>query len=237
MKVLDLDLDFFLEDCCPLAEMGKRPEVNGHEPWEEKRIREFLEKQCRLSSKSPISGTVFETHARALDFWEDMIEKKRLTAPFEVTHVDAHSDLGIGYPGPSYILHNVLSMHPSKRNKIDFFRNQHKLDEANYLLFALAFRRISKLENVRNPKSRPDIPVQILTSSGSIRLESLTSHLFETVNGREPEIEFTVFDDYRTFCCSEDCHYDFVTAAISPRYLPAEADFIIDIVRQYIREP
>ena len=32
MRVLDIDLDFFLADCCPLAELGHRPSLPGHEP-------------------------------------------------------------------------------------------------------------------------------------------------------------------------------------------------------------
>ena len=31
MRVLDIDLDFFLADCCPLAEPGERPELPGHD--------------------------------------------------------------------------------------------------------------------------------------------------------------------------------------------------------------
>ena len=32
-RVLDIDLDFFLADCCPLAELGQRPNLTEHEPW------------------------------------------------------------------------------------------------------------------------------------------------------------------------------------------------------------
>ena len=234
MKVLDLDLDFFLADCCPLAEYGQRPDVAGHEPWEDYRVREFLEVQCGLDRRNPVPGRIFETHDQALDFWEERIFEGTLSFPFEVTHVDAHSDLGIGYPGPDYVLHNVLSMKPENRIRPDFFRGQHKLDEANYLLFALAFRRISKLENVRIPKSRPDIPKQILAGDEMIRLESLSSRIFESVNGKEPVIPFFVYNDYRLF--RNDQNYDYVTAAISPRYLPSEGDHLVDIVREYIRE-
>lgn len=45
MRVLDIDLDFFLADCCPLAELGHRPSLPGHEPWEASAVRAFLENQ------------------------------------------------------------------------------------------------------------------------------------------------------------------------------------------------
>ena len=100
MRVLDIDLDFFLAGCCTLADKGRRPELFGHEPWESGRVRRFLEGNCGLSKDRPIPGRIFETHDSALELWRDMLEAKRLTAPFDVTHIDAHSDLGIGYPGP-----------------------------------------------------------------------------------------------------------------------------------------
>lgn len=115
MRVLDIDLDFFLADCCPLAELGHRPSLPGHEPWEASAVRAFLENQCGLSRTAPKPGRIFETHDGALRFWEEQIAAGRLTAPFDVTHVDAHSDLGIGYPGQNFVLFNVLSMPVPKR--------------------------------------------------------------------------------------------------------------------------
>ena len=112
MRVLDIDLDFFLAGCCPLADKGRRPELFGHEPWESGRVRRFLEGNCGLSKDRPIPGRIFETHDSALELWRDMLEAKRLTAPFDVTHIDAHSDLGIGYPGPGYVLNGVLPISP-----------------------------------------------------------------------------------------------------------------------------
>mgnify|MGYP000808729019 CR=1 FL=1 len=172
MRVLDIDLDFFLADCCPLAELGERPSLPGHEPWEASAVRAFLENQCGLSRTAPKPGRIFETHDGALRFWEEQIAAGRLTAPFDVTHVDAHSDLGIGYPGPNFVLFNVLSMPVQKRLDYAAFYAQKKLDEANYLLFALAMRRISSLDNVRNPRSRADIPQVLLDADGNIHTDT-----------------------------------------------------------------
>ena len=232
MRVLDLDLDFFLADCCPLAEKGERPALTGHEPWQEETVRAFLEDQCGLSVSHPVAGKIFETHDSALTFWEEQIAAGRLTAPFDVTHVDAHSDLGIGYPGPNFVLFNVLALPVEKRRDVAAFYAQKKLDEANYLLFALAMRRISALENVRNPRSRADIPPALLDADGNIHLHSLTAQMFAAKNGAEPTIPFRVYDDYRDFRASGQ--YDFVTLAMSPRYAPVEADALAEIVKAYI---
>ena len=234
MRVLDIDLDFFLSDCCPLAEMGKRPALIGHEPWPEEKVIDFLEKQCGLSANAPVPGRVFETHDSALLYWREQMQKGKLKAPFHVTHVDAHSDLGIGRPGPGFVLNSVLPRSTDKREDIEKYYDMSKLDEANYLLFALAFRWISSLDNVRNPKSRPDIPEEILLPGrrDGIQLSSFASRLFEGSNGREPEIPFNVFEDYRTFI--SPAQYDHVTLAISPRYSPEAADALVPVVSRYI---
>ncbi len=82
MRVLDIDLDFFLNDCCPLAEPGKRPELYGHEPWPEEKVRSFLEMNCGLEKSCKISGSIFKTHDKALSFWKDRILSGELKAPF-----------------------------------------------------------------------------------------------------------------------------------------------------------
>ncbi|MBQ6426389.1 MAG: UPF0489 family protein [Clostridia bacterium] len=234
MRLLDIDLDFFLNDCCPLSEPGTRPELPGHEPWPEARVRSFLEYNCGLEKSHKLRGAVFETHDRALSFWMDRIRSGELTVPFQVTHIDAHSDLGIGYPGPGYVLNGVLPQRVDVRPDLEKYYRLRQLDEANYLLFALSFRWISLLENVRNPKSRADIPPQILVPGRSdrIRLRSFASDLMEAANGPEPEIPFLVYDDPENYRTSGT--FDFVTLAVSPRYAPEEADALIPLISEYM---
>ena len=142
MRVLDIDLDFFLADCCEPAPVGARPDAAGHEPW-----------PSGFEHFQGVKSTEMQ-----VQFWQELIAAGQLSVPFEVTHIDAHSDLGIGRPGPGFVLNSVLPLSPAERADIKRYYEMKQLDEANYLLFALAFRWISRLENVRNPKSRPDIP-------------------------------------------------------------------------------
>ena len=234
MRVLDLDLDFFLADCCPLAEKGERPDAVGHEPWKEADVRLFLERKCGLSESSPVPGRIFETHDGALRFWKERLEDGSLLKPFHVTHVDAHSDLGIGKPGPGFVLNGVLPRRPECRAELSEFYGKKQLDEANYLLFALAFRWISSLDNVRNSRSRKDIPPEILVpgEADRIQLSSFASRLMESQNGQEPVIPFRVFEDFGEF--RAEAPYDYVTLAISPRYAPEEADGLADVIGRYI---
>lgn len=237
MRVLDIDLDFFLADCCELAPLGKRPPLLGHEPWSEEVVRCFLEENCGLNRDNPIQGRAFETHDGALLFWEELIEAGKLAVPFEVTHIDAHSDLGIGKPGPGFVLNSVITLDPAKRADTPRYYEMKQLDEANYLLFALAFRWVSRLENVRNPKSRADIPDFAYENEAGeythIKLSSFVSKLFENKNGEEPEVPFAVFSDYTEF--KANGKYDFVSVARSPRYAPKEADALMAVIEEYIR--
>ncbi len=236
MKVIDIDLDFFLNDCCELAPEGERPPLPVHEPWSENAVRAFLENNCGLSNKHRIPGRVYETHDGSLRMWHELIGSGKLTAPFSVTHIDAHSDLGIGMPGPQFVLFNVLSYDPEKRPDIERYYRMNKLDEANYLLFALAFRWVNELINVRNPKSRPDIPpIAFKNMDGEysiIRLESFISRLFESQNGPEPFIPFRVYAD--PFKFKADGAFDFASLAVSPRYSPKEADALIPVISEYM---
>ncbi len=236
MKVLDIDMDFFLADCCPLAPPGERPHAAGHEPWSESEVYAFLEDNCGLKTESPLRGSLFETHDEALVYWLSLMERGELDSPFELVHIDAHSDLGIGQPGTGFVLNKVISLAPAKRRDARRYYECEQLDEANYLLFALAFRMISSLTLVRNPRSRFDIPPEIAivdeeNEYSGIHLRSALSALFEAVNGAEPVVPFKVYDDHRQF---KDAGFDFVSMARSPRYAPAEADFIMDIMQRYI---
>ncbi|MBR5561479.1 MAG: UPF0489 family protein [Clostridia bacterium] len=233
MRVLDLDMDFFLSGPCPLAAYGERPDESCAQVWDDAQVIRFLEEQCGLSAERPVRGAIFDTHDKALDYWAARLEDGSLSAPFEVVHVDTHSDLAFGPPGTNYVLNVVLSRLPQQRASLDVYRGAVELDEANYLLFALAFRWIDRLAYVRNPKSHQDIPRQLLDGEGNIHLRSFISQMMESKNGREPVVPFAVYDDYTQF---EQRGYDFVTMAQSPRYAPESADRIMEILRRYILE-
>lgn len=235
MRVLDIDLDLFLVDCCPLAEPGQRPALFGHEPWPEEKVRRFLEEGCGLDRHRPIPGRVFDTHDKALLYWQELIAAGRLETPFAVTHCDAHSDLGIGFPGPGIVLNGVLPVRFPERLNTEAYYRRKQLDEANYLLFALSFRYIGALENVRNPLSRPDKPASLFVNGGSeILLTSPVAKLLEKVNGPEPRIPYREWTDPMAY--RADAPFSFMSAAQSPRYAPEEADALLAVIREYMTE-
>lgn len=231
-RVLDLDLDFFLSDCCALAPLGSRPPAHEARPWKPERVDAFLSEHLRLSKDTPLAARIFETHDRALGFWAELMESGRLTAPFHVTHVDAHSDLGIGRPGPHYVLKTVLSMPPNRRTELALHYERRQLDEANYLLFALAFRWIASLEDVRIPRSRPDLPQELFSlGPTTLCLPQAFPSLFEPLYGKEPVIPFYHTQKPDSFFA--EAPYDFVSLALSPRFAPADADALLSVFAPY----
>ena len=62
MRVLDLDMDFFLSGPCPLATPGERPDEACAQAWSEEEVVWFLEEQCGLSAERPVPGAIFDTH-------------------------------------------------------------------------------------------------------------------------------------------------------------------------------
>ena len=234
MRVLDLDLDFFLSAPCPFAEEGERPADACASPMEEAKVREFLEINCGLSKERPLPGRVFDTHDKALLFWDELYESGRLTAPFTVTHVDAHTDLGIAQKGYPFVKHSVLTRPIERRREFGVFREMKQLNEANYLVFAIAARMVGRLENVRNPKSLPDFPAEMKSGENKIRLCTAFPALFEAKNGIEPEVEYVCCEDYSAYRAEEG--FDFISLAISPRYTPMSADSLTEIIKEYMKE-
>ena len=236
MWVLDLDLDFFLSGCCPLAPKGERPSSEAASPWTEAAAIAFLEGGLGLDARRPIPGRITETHDGALAFWKERMETGTLSRPFSVVHVDAHADLGIGKPGPGFVLNNVLGIPLKDRDEFSRYYAQKQLDEANYLLFALAFRWIDSLTLVRDPFSKPDLPPFCVREGEGyrpIRLRSYVSDLFEAQYGREPEIPLSVFDDPFAYVADEP--FVCMNLARSPRYAPQEADALIPVIARYMQ--
>lgn len=87
MKVLDLDMDFFLTDACPLAPLGERPPEACAEPYSDEQVIRFLEMQCGLSRAHPVPGMIFDTHDKALDFWLARMQCGELSAPLSLIHI------------------------------------------------------------------------------------------------------------------------------------------------------
>lgn len=159
MKLLDLDMDYFMDKIAVSAPESSSERLSeesyGNSVWDEKRVRDFLETNLGLSKSRKIRGRIVTGHNEALFFWKELIKKRELTIPFEVIHIDSHADLGLGYSSWTYILDFLLQYPVSERQKHNHYQDCYGNIKAegigDYLLFAIAYRWISKLTYCANP--------------------------------------------------------------------------------------
>ena len=266
MKVLDLDMDYFMERVAtdvPFEIVDRLPEEEyGGFVWTERRIRQFLEENLGLSKQKKLPGRVVTGHNESLFFWEELIASKKLTIPFEVVHIDSHADLGLGCPTSHFLQSAFLTLPIETRKKIrsyEFNDSNKEINIGDYLLWGLAYRMFSKITYCSNPKGESNDycwdtlkdfheeliwndPVNNyiqLTFNKDMELpeyDSSEEYKKQYLEGalKEPEVELRIIPTVEDV--KYDGDFDFVVMAQSPNYTPASADFIIDIIKEYIIE-
>jgi hypothetical protein len=149
-KILDLDLDYFV---WPIAH--NRAEEHGRPPARdfdyiasEEQVRQFLEDRCGLSTSNKLRGAEFVEHVDAFWTWDRWIREGKISTQFEVAHVDAHADLGVGWNDSSWVhlLIDLLGLPLEKRNQPK--TGGDGLHSGSYLAFAIGNRWISRAKYV-----------------------------------------------------------------------------------------
>ena len=247
MRVLDIDLDFFLNDIAHFAnDYGDRLDESEYIPWKEAEVRNFLEFRCGLRIDNKVKGRILTHHQEAFLFWRDLIDKEQLKVPFEVIHVDAHADLGLGDASWVYIMQNLLHRPIEKRRYPERFHyksNYYKFGFGNYLAFAIGCRWVSKLTFVTHPEWHNDLPwtlfKDLTENSGIIQLRkydrkiNLDTYVIRKVEPLEVEPEVPFFTVPHTEFINDE-PISFITLCQSPGYTPKTSDRLIPIISEYI---
>lgn len=254
VRILDIDLDFFVEGTASDRDPeDDRLDADEFPPWELDRAIAFLEDRCLLSDKRP--GFVVEDHSDLFYLWGEAIERGQLQAPFHVTHVDAHADLGQGDSAWTYIVTELLFKPVEDRYRALLERRLPReglhafghdaLGDGNWLAFALACHWIDELIHVFNGEGNEGLrPGDIFTYwlkdfdrfANEIELPAAknTNRLRDhqdrpgEVEHFEPPIPFQV-SGYGPFRARAP--FDVVCLTRSPAFTPAEADPIFDVIR------
>lgn len=243
MRILDIDLDFFLSRIATYVDGNDRlQESDGFIPWTEAEVRNFLEKNCGLDQNNPTKGAYCIQHHEVFAFWRRLIFDGRLETPFEVIHVDAHADFGLGDASWSYIIGDILH----KPIKERFFPDEDGLSglgEGNYLAFALACRWINKLSYVHHPDREDDFIQYYFKdfdeNSGYLQLpkynkDKLYNPYFYKEDepiSLEPPVPFNLIigSKYRAVKM-----FSYVFLTQSPSYTPQASDKLIPVIMEYI---
>jgi hypothetical protein len=156
--ILDLDLDFF--EWPPFRRKVDQPRLPESEcrhlasPGD---VRTFIEDRCHLSVQVPILGHEAEHHVDAFNVWGQWLDENKLSAPFDVVHVDAHSDLGSGLNRSCTYIETELLALPIADRRRPVFGEGH-LNSGNYLLGAVANGWIAHLTYVYPSDPFPPTP-------------------------------------------------------------------------------
>lgn len=257
VKLLDIDMDYFLFDVPSFIPSDCKKRIDGeyYKPWSRGEVISFLENNLGLSKSKKIQGQIVTHHHEALYYWRDLINKSRLNVPFEVVHVDSHADLGLGFSSWVFIFEKLLGLEVEMRanteNYSDIFSKYKLPDIGDYLLYALAFRWISKLTYVCNPTEcgndyllyilkdciEPNDKIQLPYNNQYPAVDLNYPHKrsrYLSTAILEPEVPFEIIHKIENVSYKGD--YDFITFCISPNYTPKKADFIIDVIKEYIIE-
>ncbi len=243
--VLDIDLDFFLDRIfyAPDEPQGR---LSGEEYQvdDEQKVVSYLEKQCGLSESSPVPGAMCEHHVEVYDWWEAMVDEGILEPPFEVVHVDAHADLGLGNLSCLYIAEEMLSQ-PVEERDVPGGTDPWSLNNCNFMIYAAAMRWLGKMTYVRHPKCVDDLQWMHMkdfsNDSGALQLKQFDPGFTEGLEDfnevkklpfrAEPEIPLAVQERY-AFELKQRPDFLFITK--SPNYTPVEMDPIFEKVRPLV---
>lgn len=241
-RILDLDLDFFVDGVAHdrAADAG-RLDGEDYPPWSTADALAFLKDGCNLTKKLP--GFVVEHHGELFPLWRDAIAAGKLTPPFEVVHVDAHADLGLGDSSYVYLLTSLLFEEPEDRSFPTV--GDSGLNDGSWLTFAVASRWINNLTYVYNgegPRAsdiHPYVMEGFVTHGAHIELAAMdraeldkVMHMSSTppvVHHLEPKVPFRSVP-WRTFQAAGE--FDVVCLARSPSFTPAESDILFDEIRE-----
>lgn len=253
MRILDIDMDFFLNMIVTgVQKDGPRLNEEDFKAWDRNLFIKFLEEKCLLNKDCPTPGKIITHHEEAFHFWDNLIVNNNLKTPFHVTHIDAHTDIDSMGEKMVYILNHLMRYSIEERRK---YLDITKVDYCDYLLFALACGWIKDIDFV--------VPMDWVTdfkrvySKGFVnfgedftgnntafqlqrfnKIQSITDigkiydGTFNSIS-IDPEIPFNIIknEDYQNKSV-----FDYVIFCQSPGYTPASADYMLDVIKDYIVE-
>lgn len=254
-KVLDLDLDFFVYPVVRGSINARpRPSYVDNPCASVDQVREYLERKCGLSRTKKLPGRFCKKHDGAFYAWKKWLAKGTLDKPFEVAHLDGHSDLSFGDDSSGYILKTTLALPFDQRSGPP--RKRNCMGEGSYLTFAVANRWVEYLSYVypvcewsdyerKSNEAFNEIPRDLSCvlfkdqnpESGAIQLRHLDKRGYMNALGGgyvtpiavEPEVPF------RWTPANKFSHKGFthMILAHSEKYCPLEADDLIPVITEY----
>jgi len=232
VKILDIDMDFFQTGIHCFGNDGETfLKDEGIDVWTDETIVRFLEEQCGLDKKNKIKGRIVKYHVEAYSFWSELVNAKKGIVPFEVTHIDAHSDLAFSPSIPFYRFINSLDneeMQEQLKTGTIFDERGSLIDSGNYLLAAIIVGWVERVKYVYHPQLDYldvfDYMVENLKPNKLFRF-----NFCDYIKKKNVYLEMI----YPTSFHSDE-RYDYITVALSPTFVKKEMEEKINIIKEYI---
>jgi hypothetical protein len=236
-RVLDIDVDFFVEPVVHQPEPGTRPDPATHSVWPVDDAVTFVRERCGVAG--PLPGFVTQNHGDLFAEWERAIEDGWLEPPFHVTHIDAHADLGQGDSGYVHLLSSLMFLPVAERVEALRGGSPH-LTDGNFLAFAVACQWIAGMDYVYGAGGGSDALSLVMDGfdprADSIRLAAVPARDLGRVTRdpaaaaaaalrADPPVPFhtTRWEQYMA-----DRPFAFVCVTRSPPYTPPTADRVFN---------
>jgi hypothetical protein len=246
IRVLDLDLDFFVSPIANFISGKQRLNDDEYSVDQIDSIAQFLETQCGLTAVNRLPAKLFEEHDQVFDYLRMLKADPWREQQVDLHHIDAHSDTGGGLTSCwhyvfSEYLHLPLSARMFPR------RGAAGLNPGNFIIFLAACGWLDRVRFVTHPQWQDDIQHVYMHNfdsfSGAIQLKKynpqtlrdapITKPLDKIEHELEPAIPFEIIgrENY-----SADGPFDFVFLTRSPGFTPRFADTIFDWIKiNYLR--
>ncbi len=244
MRVLDLDLDFFVTPIANWKSDKDRLDPTEYVVDSIENVRVFLEDQCGLSCDAKTPGATFEEHDEIFDHISSLRDAGIIASPIELHHVDAHSDVGGGMTRCWVYVEQEL-VHLPVEQRVRPKRGGSYLNPGNFIVFLAACRWLREIHFVVPEEWRDDTHPMYLKDfcigsralqlkryqASDIKAAGLTANLGSIPHTLEPEVPFT-YVRRRKYRAPGKFDRMFLTR--SPGFTPAGADKVFDFVREYI---
>lgn len=232
MRMLDIDMDFFQTGihCWECDNDTFLKDDREIDVWEADKIVLFLEEQCGLDRREKIKGRIVKHHVEAYLFWGELINNNKVIVPFEVTHIDAHSDLAFSPNVEYYRFLKNLDRELSEELKLGtvFEERSELIDSGNYLLAAVINGWINKVNYVYH-QDLDYLDVTEYIVENVIPRKKFRFNFCNQIKEKDIYLEVINPSDFQNREM-----FDYATIALSPPYVKKEMEKRLEIMKEYI---
>ena len=220
-----------------------RLDADEYPAWSLDETLDFLQTRCGLTGRLP--GFVVEDHGELFYRWRDAIDAGVLRAPFHVTHVDAHADLGLGDYGYVHLMSDLLFREPQdRRDPGDALNGQQLPRVRNRLPLAVRARLRLQPRQSRGPQRPrrsdvvPDGGLQRRRRPHPARRADQAADRRRAVVVRGPAADAARLEPRVPFRhmgwpqFTAPAPFDLICLARSPEYTPETCDELFDAIRE-----